>query len=120
MGVNVTLELDQDALREATAQAILGVLTPELKAKMLEDAIKAILKPSTNTWENKKSPLELAFERAVTQIVNDEAKRLLQEDELLRQKMQELLRTAAKVLGADLDKLTSRMADAFVSSMRKD
>lgn len=37
----LTLKLDGDALREATVQAMLGVLTPEVKAKMLESAVQA-------------------------------------------------------------------------------
>lgn len=118
---NLTLQLDGDALREATVQAMLGVLTPEVKAKMLESAVQAILTPSTNSWDKKKSPLELAFERAVEQIANAEAKRMIEEDATMRDRVKELLRvTADKVLEADMDKLAHRMADAFVSSMRKD
>lgn len=118
---NLTLQLDGDALREATVQAMLGVLTPEVKAKMLESAVQTILAPSTNSWDRKKSPLELAFERAVEQIANAEAKRMIEEDATMRDRIKELLRvTADKVLEADMDKLAQRMADAFVSSMRKD
>jgi len=118
---NITLQLDGDALREATVQAMLGVLTPEVKAKMLESAVQAILRPSTNSWENKKSPLELAFERAVEQVANAEAKRMIEEDGTMRERVKELLRvTADKVLDADMDKLAKRMADAFAASMRKD
>jgi glutamate racemase len=118
---NITLQLDGDALREATVQAMLGVLTPEVKAKMLESAVQAILAPSTNSWEKKKSPLELAFERAVEQIAGVEAKRMVEEDIQMRERMKELLRlTADKVLNADMDKLADRMSEAFAASMRKD
>lgn len=119
---NLTLQLDGDALREATVQAMLGVLTPEVKAKMLESAVQAILRPSTNSWENnKKSPLELAFERAVEQVANAEAMRMIEEDGVIRDRVKELLRTTAdKVLNADPDKLAQRMADAFAASMRRD
>lgn len=118
---NLTLQLDGDALREATVQAMLGVLTPEVKAKMLENAVQAILKPSTNSWEKNKSPLELAFERAVDRLANEEATRMVAEDPVMRERVKELMRTTAdKVLGADMEKLAQRMADAFVSSMRRD
>jgi hypothetical protein len=47
--------------------------------------------------------------------------RLVQEDESMKTKLQQLLRdTADKVLAADTEKLSERMADAFVASMRKD
>lgn len=117
----VTLNLDGEALREATVQAIMGVLTPEVKAKMLENAVQAILNPSTDSWNKNKSPLELAFERAVEQVAHTEAKRMIEEDGVIRKRVKDLLRsTADKVLGADPDKLAQRMADAFASSMRRD
>lgn len=118
---NLTIDLDGEALREATMQAMLGVLTPEVKAKLLESAVQAILKPSTDSWNKKKSPLELAFERAVEQVAGVEAKRMIEEDGEMRERIKELLRTTAdKVLNADTDKLAQRMADAFADSMRRD
>lgn len=118
---NLTLQLDGDSLREATVQAMLGVLSEDVKAKMLENAIQAILKPSTNSWDKKKSPLELAFERAIDQVAHAEAKKMIEEDTSLREKIKDLLRsTADKVINTDHDKLAERMADAFVSSMRRD
>lgn len=117
----VTLNLDVEALREATVQAMLGVLSPEMKAKVLENAVQALLAPSTNSYDRKKSPIELAFERAVEQIANVEAKRLVEEDQELRLRMKALLRTTAdKVLNTDADKLADRMATAFAASMRRD
>ena len=117
----VTLNLDGEALREATVQAMLGVLTPEIKAKVLESAIQTLLAPSTNSWERKKSPIELAFEEAVERVAREEAVRLVAEDDALRARMKELLRaTADKVLGSDIDKLTERMATSFAESMKRD
>ena len=102
-------------------QAIMGVLTPETRERILQNAISALLKPSINSWENRKSPLELAFDRAVNSVAHEEARRMIEEDAVIRDRVKALLRmTADKVLGADVDKLAERMADAFVSSMRKD
>lgn len=118
---NLTLQLDDDALRAATVQAISGILTPETKAMLVEKGIEAILKPSTDSWNKNKSVLELAFQAAVEHVARAEAARLVKEDETLRVRIEALLRdTADKVLEADRDKLAERMADAFVSSMRKD
>ena len=117
----VTLQLDGDALREATVQAMLGVLTPEVKAQVLERAIGELLKPSTNAWDKNKSAIERAFEEGVQRVATKEALRMVQEDGAIQAKVQELLRkTADRVLGADSDKLAQRMAEAFVNSMRKD
>jgi len=118
---NMTFELDPTALREATVQAIMGVLTPETRERILQNAVSELLKPSINSWENKKSPLEQAFDRSVSSIAHEEARRMIGEDAVIRERIKALLRTTAdKVLGADVDKLAERMADAFVSSMRKD
>jgi hypothetical protein len=118
---DITLKLDGDALREATVQAMLGVLTPEVRASVLEKAIQALMAPSTNSWDRKKSPIELAFESAVEQLARTETARLLKEDEALAARIRELIRmTADKVLSADMDKLAERMASAFAESMRKD
>jgi virulence-associated protein VagC len=118
---NIQIQLDPVALREATTQAIMGVLTPEVRAEIIRKAISALLTPSTESWNKNKSPVELAFEQAVVQLARDEAKRMIAEDEPTRLKVQQLLRsTADKVLSADMDKLADRMATAFTESMRKD
>ncbi len=117
----IKISLDGDALREATVQALMGVLTPDVKEQMIQKAITAILQPSTNSWEKHKSPIEKAFQNAVDQLARDEAKRLVEEEVVIQAKVKELLRTTSdKVLGADTDKLADRMADAFVASMRRD
>ena len=118
---SLTIELDDNALREATQQAILGILTPETRNKLLESALRNILAPSTDSFNRNKSILELAFERAVEQIAHIEARRMILEDTKLHEQISALLRkTADTLLGADLDKLAARMADAFAASMRSD
>lgn len=117
----ISIQLDPVALREATTQAIMGTLTPEVRGQIIQKAISALLTPSTNSWDKNKSPIELAFEQAVTQLARDEAKRMISEDAPTREKVQQLLRTTAdKVLGADMEKLADRMAEAFTSSLRRD
>lgn len=118
---NLTLQLDGDALREATVQAMLGVLTQDVKNKMLENAIQNLLAPSTDTWSRNKSPLEIAFNDAVIQLARIETKRMIEEDSVMRERIKELMRVMVdKILCADMDKLAERMADAFVASMRRD
>jgi hypothetical protein len=118
---NLTLQLESDALREAIAQSIIGHLTPEAQRELLDKAVQAVLAPSTNSYDRGRSPLQIAFENAVQRVAQEQAVRLVQEDESMKTKLQQLLRdTADKVLAADTEKLSERMADAFVASMRKD
>lgn len=118
---SLTINLDADALREATVQAMAGVLTPEVKEEILQKAISNVLSPSTDSWNRGKSPLEIALQEATIQIARQEAKKLLDEDDEFRTKINALLKsTAEKILNSDMDKLAERMADAFVESMRRD
>ena len=112
--------LDGDAIRDATTQAILGILPEETKAKILEQAVIALLTPSTDSWAKKKSPIELAFETAVERIAREEAVKLVAGDETIRTRLNDLLRKVAdQILSVDIDKMTQRMADSFVNSMRR-
>ena len=123
-GRNVTtmqITLDPVALREATGQAIMGILTPELRAQILQQAISALLAPSTNSWERGKSPIEQAFENAVGRAAHEAAFEYVKTDAVLMDRIKALLQqTADKVLAADPEKMAGRMADAFVSSMRRE
>ena len=117
----LTINLDGDALRDATTQAMLGILTPEARERILNQAVQALLKPSTDSWDKKKSPIEIAFENAVNRLANEEAVKMLKDDETFQTRLKDLVRqTADKVLSTDLDKMAQRMADAFVNSMRRD
>jgi len=116
-----TLKLDNEAMRAATEQAIMGTLTPELRNEILQGAVKAILTERQSTWGNSKSKLELAFEQAVAEVARKEAQRIVGEDTELRARIEALLRVVAdKVLSADVEQLADKMADAFAASMRKD
>lgn len=117
----LTIDLDPIALREATSQAIMGVLTPEVRERVLCQAISVLLTPSTDIWDKKKSPMELAFERAVSVITHDLAREYIKNDPEIMKQLGELLhKTAEKIVSMDVDKMAERMADAFVSSMRRE
>lgn len=117
----IRLTLDGDALREATVQAMMGVLTPEARAAIIEKAIQALLAPSTSSYDRGKSPIQIAFDAAIDRVACATALKMVTEDGPLSQRIAELMReTADKVLAMDTGKLSTRMADAFVSSMRRD
>lgn len=116
---DITISLDPEALREATVQAMVGVLTDETKEKMIQQSIKAILMPSTNNWDKGKSPIEQAFQNAITTLAHQECLKLVKEDEGINAKIKELLRiTAEKVLDADQEKMAEKMAESFINSIK--
>jgi len=118
---SITLQLDPVAIREATSQAIMGLLTPEMKTKIITDALSNLLKPSTDSWRNNKTPLEEAFNNAVIQVTQKMAKEMVEGDADLVAKIKDLInQTAHKVLNTDVEKLAGKMSDSFISSMRRD
>ena len=117
----IEFQLDPQAMREATNQAILGLLTPELKDQLLVRAIASLLQPSTDAWNRGKSPLDDAFERAVHIVARDMILAYIKDDVGIMSMLAELASEAGrKVLSADSGKLAERMADAFVASIRRD
>lgn len=115
---SVTLHLESDALREATSQAILGLLTPEMRVKLVDDAIRSLLAPSKNSWDKGKSPLEEAFERAVHAAARDVAQAHIAADAQIRAKLEALVADVARrVLNQDVEKMSEKMANAFVESI---
>lgn len=117
----ITVTMDAEALQQATMQALMGVLTPEMKDSLIQKAIQEIMKPQSKGYGSTKSVLELAFENGVERMCREEMIGILTADPALRERINALLRiTADKVLSADQDKLTQRMADAFVQSLRRD
>lgn len=110
-----------EVFNAAAVQAMNATLTPEVREKLIVQALELAMRPNSGGYGDKRSTIELAFASAVDRVIQLEATKMLTEDAELRAKVQVLLRTTAdKVLAADQEKLASRMADAFVQSMRRD
>lgn len=117
----LSIQLDGDALRQATVQAINGVLSPEIREKIITEAIQELLRPSTNSWQKGQSAIERIFQESVTQVAREESLRLIKEDEVIREKIASTMRSVAdQVLSTDVEKLAKNMADSFVASLRRD
>jgi len=116
----LTLNLDNEALKNATIQAINGVLTSEVKEKLVEKAIVSILAPSTNSWERGQSKIEGIFQDAILEIARQEAAALVSRDDVFRLKIRNLIQlTAEKLMDTDVEKLVGRMSDALVRSLQE-
>jgi len=115
----LSVQLDEAALKAATIQAINGILSPETKEKLIEQAIVNILKPSNNSWERGTSPLDNIFQSAVLEVAKEEAQKIIKTDETLRSRIAELLNAVTeKMLKTDPDKFAEQVAEAFVSRIR--
>ncbi len=117
----LTLNLDPVALREATTQAIMGLLTPDLRAELIRQAISRLLAPSTDSWNRGKSELEQAFDLAIVGVARDVVKNIVATDAAVLAQMKTLIEGAVqKMVSLDVDKMTERMADAFIHSLKTD
>lgn len=118
---NLSFDLDDAAIRAATATALLTAMSSESRDRLIKQAIQAVLDPSPHAWDKGKSPLEQAFERAVRDAVEAEARRLVAEEATIQARLQSLVRAATeKMLSADPERMAQRMADAFIDSLRRD
>ena len=116
---SITIQLDPVAMREATTQAIIGTLTSEMRAGILEQAIRELLRPSTDSWNRGKSPLDQAFERVVQMIAHEQVTKIIKEDAAIVQRLTTLAREAVeKMVNCNTEKLVERMTDAFLTSLR--
>lgn len=121
----VTLQMDEAAIREATVQALMGKLTPEFQAQMIQGAIKSILTKDRGSYGDQLTPIERAFRDAVYTQATRIAREAVEQDAALQAKLRELMAdTMARMLShSDESARTAfvdRMAQAFVGTLRRD
>jgi FKBP-type peptidyl-prolyl cis-trans isomerase (trigger factor) len=117
----LSLTLDSEALHEATKQAILGALSPEVREKILQNAIEELLKPSTSPYNRGQSKIEEIFQNAVSRIACEEANKMMSENAEIRAKLQILMqKTAIKLLDAEPDKFSAALADAIHDALKRE
>jgi len=117
---SLSIQLDPVALREATAQAIMGILTPEVRERLLRESVTQLLAPSTNSWDRGKSPIQQAFDNAVQQIANEIARDVVRNDPAITSKIRELLTKAfEKAVSVKEDVLVDKMVFALAGAWEK-
>lgn len=117
-----SVELDPVQMREATSQAIMGILTPEVKTELIRKAIGELLAPTDNSYygSRKVSPLEKAFYDAVQVVAKEVCKEVVAADLTIRERLRVLAQeTATKVMNLNSDDMANKMAESFVHSMRR-
>lgn len=123
MTTNFTIQLDEPALREATMQAVMGLLTPEHREKILKEAIGSILTVDTGTYGNKTSALQRAFNSAVETLAYQCARDVVANDLALKETLDELMRNAfEKILSRNWENkdFVTRIAEGVISSISRE
>ena len=116
----LTVNLDPVAIREATSQAIMGLLTPELREKLIRDSIANLLNPSQNSWDRGKTPLQSAFNSAVEVVAQKIAAEYVAGNAEVVAKIRELMTAAmSKLVSVDAEKLTEKMGNAIAEAISR-
>jgi hypothetical protein len=115
---------DSEALKNATVQALTGVLSPELKESLIKNAVEAMLvtPPKRNHYDvaTPKSPLQDAFEQAIFTFSRELAGEMVRADPAMQQKLREAMHVAADKLftGEAQYLLGEALADAFAKMLK--
>lgn len=118
--MSLTVNLDGEALREATARAIEEALTPDVKKQLIRDSITKILEPSCSL-DGRQSIIAIAFQNAVRELVFRETADIVSKDPKIQESIKQLVRTTGeKIVNCDSAKFTDRWAAALIDSFRRE
>ena len=108
------LTIEDAQLKQLTAAAIVQTLTPEARDKLITDAVIDLLKPSNAC--DQKTPLERAFNWAVSDVCREIAKNELADNGLVKEKIKTLVQQALeRVFASDL--VTNKIATAIETAL---
>lgn len=115
---------DSEALKNATVQALVGALSPELKEELIRKGVESLmLTPPARQgygYSEPKSPLQEVFETAIRQFARDLAIDMVKGDANLQVKLKEALHGAAEKMFAAQYNLADILGEAFTTALKKD
>jgi hypothetical protein len=112
---DLTLKLDGEALQQATLQALVGQLTPEVREQLIASAVSKFIATPTDTRYGAKAPMVEAMERAMYEAMHQAARDLVAQDETIKPRLKKLLAdTFERLVVSHPEQLTDVMASAFV------
>ncbi len=113
------IKLDPESLKDVVSAAILKSLDDTKRDVMIEAALKHLLTPQGGSAYHKaESPLQTAFNNAVSFVATQIAKETLENDSSVKANIQALLNEAfVKVMSENREKTVSSIADAIVKGL---
>lgn len=118
-----TINLSPEAISSAISGAILGSLDAKTREDLIRQSLEHLLTPKKDSsWHGQKlSPLQEAFNIAVTSLARDEVKKNLETNQKVRSEIEKLVSDAfTKIFTTKRDEVVNKMADAFVQGMKID
>lgn len=117
------LRVNDDAMKSLVAKAIVDSLTPETREKLIGDAVtQTLTKPEqSGSYSEKRSPLQRAFDYAVSAEAERYAREHLANDGAFKAQVEALFADVAKKLFEDnRDDLVSSIATIIRNALTKD
>lgn len=119
------LRVNDDAMKSLVAKAIVDSLTPEMREKLIADAVtQTLTKPHDNGgyYSNKRSPLQQAFDMAVEQEARKYATEVIANDTAFKEQLRKLFEDVARKLfeSNTRDGLVDNIASTITSALTKD
>jgi hypothetical protein len=117
----MNLNLNDDQLRAVIAGAVLQTLTPENRETILAAAVANLLTPQKESWQRQaSSPLQDAFNAAITNVAREICHAMVKEDETIRAQIRGLIAKAVEKAFADPDAIADRLANNLGDLLARD
>ena len=94
----VEINIDDDKMKGIVAEAVLQTLDAESRASLIKAAILHLLTPLAQGAYGRASPLQEAFNRAVSSVAHDMARELVEKDDALMAQITKLYAEASERL----------------------
>lgn len=113
------IKLDPESLKDVVSSAILKSIDDNKRDALIEAAIKHLLTPQGgSSYVKAESPLQTAFNNAVSFVSQSIAREMLENDTSVRANIQALLQEAfMKVMSQNREKTVTTIADAIVKGL---
>lgn len=111
------IKLSDEQVKAAVAGAVASLMTGEQRAELIQKAIASLL-----TSKDNRSPyrtvMQSHFESAISEWARSAVKELLQNDEAMKTRIQEVVTEAANraLVGEGREKLINTLADGIVAA----
>jgi hypothetical protein len=115
------IKLDPELIRDAVSSAVLQSLDENKRNSMIEAALKHLLTPSGDAYRKGESPLQTAFNNALSVVARDIAQKTLEDNAEVKEKIMGLLNEAfTRVMDANREQTILKLAEAITKGLTVD
>lgn len=116
------IELDQETLKSVVSEAIFTSLTEQQRAAMIQAALSYLMTPAEDHrgYGAKTSPIQSAFNSALTGVANRIASEMLTADTTVQTHIKGLIEeSVARMVSENRENTVNKIADAIAEGLTK-